>query len=69
MKAGARNQITGEVLAVKNGSIMSLVEVNVPTDVVISSVMTNESASDLDIKTGDKVKIIIKAVNVLVVKE
>ena len=69
MKAGARNQITGEVLEVKNGSIMSLVNVRIPTESIISSVMTNESADDLEIKPGDKVKVVIKAVNVLVVKE
>jgi len=33
------------------------------------SVMTKESLEDLGIKEGDTVKVIVKAVNVLLVKE
>jgi molybdopterin-binding protein len=32
-------------------------------------VMTMESLADLGIKPGDKVKIVVKAINVLLVKE
>jgi molybdopterin-binding protein len=35
----------------------------------MESVMTMESLKDLGIKKGDKVRIVIKAVNVLLVKE
>jgi len=69
MKAGARNQITGTVRQIKRGTLMGLAKVQVPAEAVISSVMTLESMDDLDLQEGDSVKVIIKAVNVLLVKE
>jgi len=48
---------------------MCQVKVKIPTDCTISSVMTMDSQDDLNIKEGDKVEVIIKAVNVLLVKE
>lgn len=69
MKYGARNQITGEVLEIKKGMVMCQVKVKIPAEATMSSVMTLESLDDLDIKKGDKVKVIVKAVNVLLVKE
>lgn len=69
MKAGARNQIVGTVKSIKNGNVMSLVKVDVPAKIEISSVMTVESVEDLELKKGDKVKVLIKAVSVLLVKE
>jgi molybdopterin-binding protein len=35
----------------------------------MASVMTLESADDLALKVGDKVQIVVKAINVLLVKE
>ena len=69
MKAGARNQVTGIVREIKRGTLMGLAKVEVPAESVISSVMTLESLEDMGIAEGDSVKVIIKAVNVLVVKE
>jgi molybdopterin-binding protein len=69
MKAGARNQIVGTVKSVKNGNIMSLVKVDVPAKSQLASVMTVESVEDMGLKEGDKVRVIIKAVSVLLVKE
>ena len=40
-----------------------------PGEATMSSVMTIESLEDLGIKAGDKVKIVVKAINVLLVKE
>lgn len=68
MKAGARNQLTGEVIEIKKGTVMCLVKVKIACDAVMSSVMTLESLADLGIKKGDKVKVLVKAVNVLLVK-
>jgi molybdopterin-binding protein len=68
MKVGARNRIVGEVTEIKRGSIMCLVKLNVPAASRMASVMTLESLEELGIKTGDKVEVIVKAVNVLLVK-
>ena len=69
MKYGARNQITGKVARIKTGDVMCQVTLNIDTPAVMNSVMTVESLNDLGIKTGDSVKIIARAVNVLLVKE
>ena len=69
MKYGARNQLVGEVMEIKEGTLMCQVKVKIPADSTASSVMTLDSLRDLGIKRGDKVKVVIKAVNVLLVKE
>lgn len=69
MKYGARNQLTGKVVAVKKGDVMCQVRLEVDPGAVMNSVMTVESLADLGIKEGDAVKIVVKAVNVLLVRE
>ena len=69
MKYGARNQILGKVQEIKKGSLMCEVKLDIPAASHMASVMTLESLYDLDIKPGDTVKVIVKAVNVLLVKE
>ena len=69
MKYGARNKITAKVKSVKTGDVMSLVkfDVNVPAE--MGSVITTESVEHLNLKVGDEVQLIIKAVHVLPIKE
>ncbi|MHC4063313.1 MAG: TOBE domain-containing protein [Planctomycetota bacterium] len=69
MKYGARNQLEAEVVEVKRGVVMCQVKVKVPANSTMCSVMTLESLDDLGIKEGDKVKVIAKAVNVLLASE
>ncbi|MBN2560113.1 MAG: TOBE domain-containing protein [Phycisphaerae bacterium] len=69
MKYGARNQLAGEVVEIKKGTVMCQVKVKIPADSTICSVMTLESLAELGIKKGDKVKAIAKAVNVLLTTE
>lgn len=69
MKYGARNQLIGEVKKIKRGGVMSQITIEIPEKAVMNSVITIESLDDLGITDGDKVKLIIKAVNVLLVKE
>jgi molybdopterin-binding protein len=69
MKYGARNQLTGKVTEIRKGSLMCEVKVDIPADSQMASVMTLESLYDLDVKPGDSVRIVVKAINVLVVKE
>ena len=68
MKYGARNNIIATVKSVKKGDIMSLVKYDVTLPSEMPSVLTTESAEDLDLKPGDKVQLIIKAIHVLPVK-
>jgi len=69
MKYGARNQLTAKVTDIKKGSIMCEVKLDVSAPAKMASVMTVESAEDLALKPGDSVKLIVKAIHVLVVKE
>lgn len=69
MKYGARNQLVGEVVEIKEGTVMCQVKVKIPAESAVSSVMTMDSLRELGIKRGDRVKAVAKAVNVLLVKE
>ena len=69
MEYGARNKVVGTVQSVKRGDIMSQVKVTVPAETVLESVMTADSLDALDLKPGDQVRVVVKAVHVLLVKE
>ena len=69
MKYGARNNIVGKITRIKKGSLMCQVDVGVKGPVGLSSVMTLDSLKGLGVKKGDTVRVIVKAVNVLLVKE
>jgi molybdopterin-binding protein len=69
MKYGARNAIRGTVKSIKNGAVMSLVKFDVLDPCEMASVLTVESVEELDLKVGDEVLLVIKAIHVLPVKE
>lgn len=69
MKYGARNQLVGKVKEIKRGTVMSQIRLDIPAGSSVSSVMTTDSLDELGIKEGDTVKIVVKAVNVLLVRE
>lgn len=69
MKHGARNDLVGRVTKIKSGDVMTHVKVHISGDFDISSVMTSESLEALELKEGDKVHVIVKAVNVLLAKD
>lgn len=69
MKYGARNQLVGKVTQIKKGSLMCQVKLEIPPKSEMSSVMTVDSLKGMGIKKGDKVRIVVKAVNVLLIKE
>ena len=69
MKTGARNDIVGEVVEVRTGDMMGVAKVKIPEETVVSSVMTAESLDELNLKAGDNVRVVIKAVSVLLVKD
>ena len=69
MKYGARNQIKAKVKSIKSGDVMSLVKFDAISPVEMSSVLTTESAEHLDLKVGDEVELVVKAIHVLPVKD
>ncbi len=69
MKYGARNRIQAKVTSVKKGDVMSLVKLSVIGKANMASVLTTESLEELNLKPGEKVELIVKAIHVLVVKK
>jgi molybdopterin-binding protein len=69
VKYGARNQLMGKVVDIKRGTVMSQIKLQIPAGSLMSSVMTIESLDDLGIAAGDTVRVVVKAVNVLLIKE
>jgi molybdopterin-binding protein len=69
MKMGARNQLQGKVVEIKRGTVMCQVKVEVAGGARMESVMTLDSLDELGLKVGDTVKVAVKAVNVMLVKE
>ena len=68
MKYGARNNITARVQSIKSDTIMSLVKFEVSGPSHLASVLTTESVQGMELKVGDQVSLIIKAIHVLPVK-
>lgn len=68
MKFGAQNQITGKVISIQRGDVMSLVKFEVTIPTRMASVITTESVDELTLRVGDQVQLMVKAVHVLPVK-
>lgn len=68
MKVGARNRIVGKVTEIKKGKVMCLVKVRIPAASRMASVMTLESLKELGLRKGDAVEVVVKAVNVLLMR-
>ncbi len=64
LATSARNNIKCSVTAVKTGAVNSEIELSLG-DLRLYSVITNESARELDIKNGDEIYIICKSTNVI----
>ena len=69
MKYGARNNLTAKVTSIQQGEIMSLVNFEIVAPAQAASVLTTESVKDLSLQVGDEVRLIVKAVHVLPVKD
>lgn len=69
MQIGARNRIEGEVVEIKRGTVMCQVRVRVAGGNYMESVMTLDSVDEMKLEVGDKVRVAVKAVNVLLLKD
>ena len=66
MKLSARNKLKGKVLTVEEGLITAKVTVDLGNGNVISSIISKESISDLDLKPGDDAFAVIKSTEVII---
>ena len=69
MKYGARNNVTATVSSIKKGDVMSLVKFDVKIPSQMASVLTTESLEHLELRVGEQVQLVVKAIHVLPVKE
>lgn len=69
MKYGTRNKIKAKVTSVKKGDVMALVKFRSLEPADMASVITTESVEELDLKPGDEIQVIIKAIHVIPVKD
>jgi molybdopterin-binding protein len=67
MEISARNQLAGRITAVKLGSIMAEVQVDIEAG-AIAAAITRGSAEHLQLKEGDSVTVIIKSTEVMIGK-
>lgn len=68
MKLSARNQLAGTVRSTKLGTIMA--EVVVALDAAeVTAAITRSSVETLGLKDGDRVRVIVKATEVMIAKE
>lgn len=65
MQYGARNHVVARVTSVTSDKVMSLVKFEVTVPAQMASVLTTESVQDMELKVGDTVHLVIKAINVL----
>ena len=69
MKYGVRNALKASVTKVKQGDVMSQIECKLHDPGVITSVLTTDSLREMDLKAGDRILLLVKAVHVIPAKE
>ena len=69
MKVSARNVLKGKVKDVDEGAVNSEVIVELPGGLEITSIITKNSAANLDLKEGKEVYVVVKASNVMLATE
>ncbi|NIA09476.1 MAG: molybdenum-pterin-binding protein [Nitrospiraceae bacterium] len=69
MPISARNKMEGVVKEIEKGEVASTVKIEISKPTTITSMLTKEAVEDLDLKEGDQVKAVIKATEVLILKE
>jgi molybdate transport system regulatory protein len=65
MKISARNQLTGVVKSIKEGVVTAEVVVTLAGGAEIVSVITLDSAQQLELKPGSPVKVVVKSTDVM----
>jgi len=69
MKLSARNIFKGTIESVEEGVITAKVKIRVETPVTVIAVITKEAVKDLELKRGDKASAVIKATEIMIMKE
>lgn len=65
----ARNRVEGTEIEVEAGQVAAVLNVGIDAPAVMTSLITEESVRSLDLKPGDRVKIMVKSASVMIVNE
>ena len=65
VRLSARNQLSGTVLSVEEGSVNSEVTLDLGEGKTLAIIITKQSAETLDAKTGDRMRALIKAPQII----
>jgi molybdopterin-binding protein len=68
MPISARNKLEGKIVAIKTGGIVAQVTIKVGKN-LIESVITTQSAEEMNLKKGDTVSAVVKATEVMISKD
>jgi len=66
MKISARNQLKGILTEIKPGVVTAKLTIDIGNGNLLSSVITMDSITDLNLKVGDEVFAIIKSTEVMI---
>ena len=69
MKISARNKLQGTITAIEKGAVNSTVRIDVGGGAVITSMITNEAVTELDLAEGKTAYAVVKASDVMVAAE
>lgn len=69
MKYGVRNDLKAVVRSVKKGEIMAEAEFALEGPLGMTSIISKDSMDDLNLQPGDQVRLLVKAINVIPVKD
>ncbi len=69
MKISARNQLKGILTEIKPGVVTAKLTIDIGNGNLLSSVITMDSITDLNLKVGDEVYAIIKSTEVMIGKQ
>jgi molybdopterin-binding protein len=69
MPLSARNKLKGVIKAIEKGEVAATVKIEISQPVTVTSMITKEAAEELKLKVGDTVEAVIKASEVMVLKD
>jgi len=65
----ARNKLRGKVVSVDKDKLSALIKIEIEAPSVITAFITREAADELELEKGDTASVVIKATEVMVLKD
>lgn len=68
MKTSARNELSGKIIDLKSGGVISEAVVEISKDIIISANITNDSKDKLKLEIGKEVSALVKSSSIILAK-